>query len=333
MITVTVLTTFHNAEKTILDSANSVLHQSFKDFELLMIDDGSTDSSSIIIDNLDDNRVRLFSPGRLGRARALNFGLSKAKGEYIAILDSDDIAFPDRLEKQYNLITSKSLGLVASNAVLSDDQGNYIGETNFPSSHEFITESLFNLNVFPHSSVMFKKESVMKFGGYNERCEKSIDLNMYLDLIKRNESFYMMKECLINLNISSSSWGVSDNKSLQLFFGLLGVLSFTNANRGGVDFMRGSEDDFILIKNILEEWFYHSSLYKRTLAKRYFRDCREALRKKKYILMLTLLYKTFKQDLLFFSYRGIKFNPDEDINQFIDFALKEYPQTKKILCI
>ena len=216
MTTVTVLTTFHNAERTILESANSVLHQSFKDFELLMIDDGSTDSSSTIINNLDDNRVRLFSPGRLGRAAALNFGLNNAKGKYIAILDSDDIAFPDRLEKQLHYITKYSLSLVASNAVLSDDQGHYIGNTNFPASHELITESLFNLNVFPHSSVMFRKESVMKFGGYNERCEKSIDLNMYLDLIKENETFYMMKERLIYLNISSTSWGplCSGTKSL-----------------------------------------------------------------------------------------------------------------------
>lgn len=328
---ISVLTTFFNSEQTIGNAIESILNQSFQDFELILVDDASTVSISKLIKDFDDHRIRLFSPGKLGRAAALNFGLNKSKGEYIAVLDSDDIAFSDRLEKQYNLIKKKSICLVASNAVLSDDQGNYIGETNFPSSHEAITESLFNLNPFPHSSVMLRKSSITGINGYNERCEKSIDLNMYLDLLKKNNEFYVMKESLINLNISSTSWGVSDNKSLQLFFGLFGVLSFINMSRGGVDYMRGSKNDFILIKDILEEWFYDSSLYKRTLAKRYFRDCREALRKKEYVVMFTLLYKSFKQDFLFFTYRGIKFNPLKDVNKFIDFSVKNYPQTKEIL--
>ena len=102
---ITVFIPVYNREKYIHDAINSVLNQSYQDFELLIINDGSTDSTSSIISQFSDSRIWLLhNPSNMGLAETRNRGLWEAKGEYIAFLDSDDLMINNRLEKQIQLL-------------------------------------------------------------------------------------------------------------------------------------------------------------------------------------------------------------------------------------
>ena len=102
---VTVLMSVHNGEKYLRESIESILHQTFTDFELLIINDASLDSSRDILHSYNDPRIRLIENRKnLGQAESLNIGINKAKGKYIARMDQDDISLPKRLKYQYGLM-------------------------------------------------------------------------------------------------------------------------------------------------------------------------------------------------------------------------------------
>jgi len=95
-----ILTTIFNCEKYVKTSVESALSQISEDFEVVIINDGSTDRTGKILDNFTDGRLKVVHCEKMGRARALNFGLGKCTAPYVAILDADDIALPQRLQVQ-----------------------------------------------------------------------------------------------------------------------------------------------------------------------------------------------------------------------------------------
>lgn len=102
---VTVFMAVYNGQKYISEAINSILNQTFRDFELLIIDDGSTDNTIDNIKLFTDDRIRLIQNHKnLGLFVTRNYGIDQAKGKYFAILDSDDIAFPNRLQIQVNFM-------------------------------------------------------------------------------------------------------------------------------------------------------------------------------------------------------------------------------------
>ena len=103
---VTVLMPAYNAERYIADAISSVLEQTFADFELLIINDGSTDNTGRVIASFNDERIVLINQPNRGVSAALNVGLSHARAPNIARFDADDICYPDRLKIQYDFITS-----------------------------------------------------------------------------------------------------------------------------------------------------------------------------------------------------------------------------------
>ena len=92
-----------NADKYICDSVSSILSQTYKNFELIIIDDGSTDNTLSLIDSFNDNRIKFFKRENSGLIAQLNFGLQKSTGELIARMDADDIALSDKLQKTFYL--------------------------------------------------------------------------------------------------------------------------------------------------------------------------------------------------------------------------------------
>jgi glycosyltransferase involved in cell wall biosynthesis len=105
---VTILMPVYNGEKYIREAIESILSQTFTDFEFLIIDDGSTDQSAVVISSYNDPRIRLVNNERnLGLVHTLNRGLELARGELIARMDSDDISLPDRIRKQVELMNGQ----------------------------------------------------------------------------------------------------------------------------------------------------------------------------------------------------------------------------------
>jgi glycosyltransferase involved in cell wall biosynthesis len=160
---ITVLMPVYNAEKYLHEAIDSILNQTYKHFELIIINDGSTDRSEEIIKSYKDPRIQyLKNNTNLGLSATLNKGLQLATGKYIARMDADDISHPARFEKQVAYLESHpDYGIVGSMYVMLDGERKIyeIGGMSFREDEE-IKISLFSNNVFAHGETMFRKELI-----------------------------------------------------------------------------------------------------------------------------------------------------------------------------
>jgi glycosyltransferase involved in cell wall biosynthesis len=158
----------HNAASFLDAAIGSILSQTFAAFELLIIDDSSTDETMSIAQRYDDRRIRLeSSPGR-GVATALNLGLDIAKAPYIARMDGDDITHPERIAKQIAVLDrNPDLVLLGSNYNVIDVHGRTTRTTRVFTHPDDIKVALLISNQFAHGSVMFRGAVVRRLGGYD----------------------------------------------------------------------------------------------------------------------------------------------------------------------
>jgi len=179
--TVTVLMAVHNGELHLPESLASLLSQTYGDWELVLVDDGSTDSTFSIMERCRDARIRVFrNPENIGLVRSLNRGLAEARGRYIARQDADDVSEPPRLEQQVVFLEAHpQVALVASDYLRTDDEGGVIGERHVPRDATSIRWRLLFLNAFAHSSVMFRRDVVEMLGGYNEGFPFAEDYDLW----------------------------------------------------------------------------------------------------------------------------------------------------------
>lgn len=187
---VTVLMPAYNAARYISDAISSVLEQSFTDFELLIINDGSTDDTVDIILSFQDSRIILISQNNQGIAAALNIGLSHARAAYIARFDADDICMPNRLKVQYDFITAyPEYSIIGTAADYVDVMGHYIF-THHPAAHlnEEIQQLSYTVCPFIHSSVFYKKELIISNGGYNANAYTYEDHFLWLNVLKSTKA-------------------------------------------------------------------------------------------------------------------------------------------------
>lgn len=165
---ITILMPAFNVAGYIRESIQSVLQQSLAGFELLVIDDGSTDNTIEVIHGFSDARIRVIRQNHLGIARTLNHGLYEARGEYIARFDADDICLPGRLAKQFHFLQSNPDHVICGgNAEYIAANGEHL--FNFKCrgyTHEAIISQLYDNCPFIHSAVMYRKAAVIEAGGY-----------------------------------------------------------------------------------------------------------------------------------------------------------------------
>ncbi|MDR3400935.1 MAG: glycosyltransferase [Chthoniobacter sp.] len=166
---VTVLLPVRNGSAHLAAALDSIFAQTFTDFELLVIDDGSTDRTPEILRTVHDPRLRVVTnPQNIGLVPTLNRGLELARGEFIARHDHDDISLPERLEKQVNYLRAHpDCALLGTEAVQTDAQGRKMFRLLRPHGAEEIRWYLCFDNAFIHSSVMFRRDVVrQEFDGY-----------------------------------------------------------------------------------------------------------------------------------------------------------------------
>lgn len=166
---VSVVLPVYNGKAYLKEAIDSVLNQSFGNFELIIIDDGSTDDSADLIRAYDDPRIRFYRQENKGLAATLNRGIALAKGEFIARQDQDDICLPARFEKQMDWFDKHpEAGMVGTAAEI------WVGRTKtdrvlqHPTEDAWIRFGLLFHNHFVHSSVMIRKTALDDVGGYSE---------------------------------------------------------------------------------------------------------------------------------------------------------------------
>jgi len=163
----------YNGERFLQPAIESILSQSFRDFELLVMDDGSTDRTPDILREFaarDGRIIVLTNLHNLGIAAATNRGLAAARGEYVALQDHDDISLPHRFQKELDFLRSHpDIALVGSAATLIDESGYAYGEFPLPCGEIDIKwRLLFFGDAFHYTSIMVRRDALLEIGGYGE---------------------------------------------------------------------------------------------------------------------------------------------------------------------
>lgn len=168
---VSIVTTVYNGEAYVDRAAPSILRQRFDTFEWIIVDDGSTDRTPEVLGGLiqQDKRIRVETPGRLGRTRALNYGIDLAKGQFIVQQDFDDVSYPDRISRQVDFLDKHpEIGLVGGYYVVQDQNRNERYVRKPPTRHDDIIRSMARWIPFAHTIATFRKQCWEQAGGYPE---------------------------------------------------------------------------------------------------------------------------------------------------------------------
>jgi glycosyltransferase involved in cell wall biosynthesis len=203
---VTVLLPVYNGAAHIAESIESVLGQSFRDFELLLIDDGSTDETPSILAGFGDDRIRvLVNERNLGLTATLNRGIGAALGAYIARQDADDLSDPGRLAAQVDhLEANPATALLGTSYRRIDESGRPEGTRPVPSDPTSIRWRLLFLSAFAHSSVMIRAAVLDEVGRYDERYRYAQDYELW-SRIARTHPVAAIPEPLVSYRRTASS--------------------------------------------------------------------------------------------------------------------------------
>lgn len=215
---VSVLMSVYNCGKYIEKSIDSILLQSFWDFEFIIFDDGSTDNTLDLIEKAasNDNRIIVVKNpvnlGFKGFVQNLNLGLKNSKGIYIARMDGDDLAHSERLQEQFNFLNeNQSIDLVASSFNYIDEQGMNIGSKVYDLNDKQVKELFPNVNPIHQPTVMFKNDQSLFYRDKALYCE---DRDLWLRMATSNKCFAVIPKILLDYRVTSSSIS-HKNKSIQ----------------------------------------------------------------------------------------------------------------------
>ena len=202
---VTVLLPVYNCRRYLLAALRSILRQDYGDFELLVINDGSTDGSDALARSIDDPRIRVIDQPHGGIVSALTRGLAEARAELVARMDGDDIALPQRLGLQVSFMREHPrVHLLGSRFVYMDARGRLLFSPEWPSEDSEIRRFLPVFNCFTHPTVMFRRQSALAVGGYRRELEYQEDYDLWLRMIERFEAA-QLPEVLLYYRLSSDS--------------------------------------------------------------------------------------------------------------------------------
>jgi glycosyltransferase involved in cell wall biosynthesis len=196
----------YNAGKYIGEAIASVLDQSFADFELLIIDDGSFDNTLSVIQGFNDPRIRLLIQGNKGISAALNTGLQAAKGTYIARFDADDVCLPHRLARQVLFLDENPDYLViGSDAEYIAENGEHLFDFKC-AGHPYceLLDNLLRTCPFIHSAVMYRKDAILQAGGYCQDAHNFEDYLLWVKLVRTGKCCNL-PEPLIKVRINPDS--------------------------------------------------------------------------------------------------------------------------------
>ena len=208
---ISVLISVFNGEKTINKSIESILDQTYNNFEILLMNDGSTDNTENILKEYADkfSEISYFENKKnMGLTFSLNFLIKKSNGTYLARQDADDISYRNRFQMQISTILKNNLDFCTSRALIKGTNKKIPGFSYFLPYQYLIKYK----NPFIHGSLMIKKEVMNEIGSYNTKFKYSQDYKLFFDLIKKNYNFKTINEPLYELNMSNN---ISTNKKIE----------------------------------------------------------------------------------------------------------------------
>src|SRR5574338_459462 len=181
-MSITVLMTTYNCAPYIMQAIKSILNQTYKAFEFLIIDDGSTDNTYEIVYEFNDSRIRYIKSTHIGRSSALNLGLKEARYDLISFCDADDIIHPQKIEKQLALYKNLNDLVFTDSALFKKNKILY--ELRIPNDLNIIKRKI-ALHGHLGQSVLYNKNFIIENDGYNDKLTAFEDYNLWLRVMKK----------------------------------------------------------------------------------------------------------------------------------------------------
>jgi glycosyltransferase involved in cell wall biosynthesis len=210
----------YNAESFLESAIFSILNQTHSNFEFIIIDDKSTDDSLMIIKKFQkkDSRIKLLNGDGKNLVKALNKGIMKSKGKYIARMDSDDISLPKRLESQVKYIEKYNLDICGCYCEYIDEDNNKLKVVKFPRSHEMCFLSLALKVPFVHPSVLirsnFLSDKNLKYG--KNKYKKAEDFDLWIRMSNAGAKFGNINKILFKYRVRNDSLSSINDKNINL---------------------------------------------------------------------------------------------------------------------
>ena len=213
---VSVVTSVFNGEASLEECVQSILGQTFEDFEFIILNNGSTDKTVEILNQFEDPRLKIIHQENLGVTRSLDKGVRMARANLIARLDADDYSFPNRLKLQVDFMDQNSDYALCGSKFL-ELTGDKVAAQKVPfvKNDENIRSILSCYNPFAHSGVMFRKQSFLDAGGYNERLTFSIDYDLWIRILQTGKG-YILEDVLTMIRLSSESLSFQNSRAQKL---------------------------------------------------------------------------------------------------------------------
>lgn len=208
MTLVTVLMSVYNDEAYLAEAIESILNQTYKDFEFLIFDDASTDNSFRILEYYakKDRRIKLIT-NKINRGLGynLNRGVEIAESPWIARMDADDLANPNRLQLQLNYVQAHpDTSIVGGCAVDIDRRGNIVSQRKVPTQHKQIKELIWT-NPFIHGTVLFKRDAILAVGSYSPSLAKRQDYELWFRCAQAGLKFANLPQPLIRYRFTDNT--------------------------------------------------------------------------------------------------------------------------------
>jgi glycosyltransferase involved in cell wall biosynthesis len=188
--TISVVMSVLNGEAFLREAVESMLGQTFGDFEFIIINDGSTDTTPQILADYAkrDDRIRIFSQQKKGLVESLNRGIALSRSDYIARMDADDVSLPDRLQKQVNFLERhREVGLLSGAYEQIDAAGTVLGTIRFPLADSEIRAAMARINQMCHPAVMMRREVACAAGGYRKQLLDAEDYDLWLRMAEQTQ--------------------------------------------------------------------------------------------------------------------------------------------------
>jgi len=231
---ISVVMATYNAERFIDQAIQSILAQTFSDFEFIIIDDGSTDQTHEILSKwvMRDRRICASFSDHAGLTRSLNKGLKLSRAPIIARMDADDISAPDRLARQFEfLVKNQRIAALGTGISLIDGEGRDLKRViKVASTPAAVRRALRTRTSIYHPTVMFRAEPVRNVGGYREQLRYAQDYDLWFRLSERHE-LANLPEPLLSFRVHSNSISRSSTE-LQNLCGAVASLSANYRRRG-----------------------------------------------------------------------------------------------------
>lgn len=215
---ISVILPVYNAQDYLSEAIQSILNQSFTDFELIIINDCSTDKSLQIIDQFakqDSRIIKINNRQNLKLSHSLNIGIAKSRGVYIARMDADDISLPNRFNLQVKFLDKHpKVGIVGGIMSIINAKGKLIGSRHYALTDQQIRHRIFQFSPFSHPLVMIRKSVLDQVGGYQHQYNPAEDYELYFR-IGQVSQFANLNKVLLKYRVIPKSMTTGSTKKME----------------------------------------------------------------------------------------------------------------------